>query len=86
MSLGYEKISNAYVTIDGIHLPVLKIFETVDGVWKLKYYNFDFSGALIDFEYINNGDVTYTITDWKRTYQGEPSNRCVIPDYDWIKY
>ena len=28
---------------------------------------------LIDFEYTDNGDGTYTITDWLRTYNGEPA-------------
>lgn len=35
---------------------------------------------LIDFVYINNGDDTYTITDWKGTFEGLASTRCIIPE------
>lgn len=40
---------------------------------------------LIDFEYVDNGDGTYTITDWKGTYQGKESKRMIIPDNSHIK-
>lgn len=40
--------------------------------------------VLIDFDYINNGDGTYEIIDWKGTYQGEPSSKCVVPNYKEI--
>ena len=36
--------------------------------------------SLIDFEYVDNGDGTFTIIDWKDTLNGEPSTECVIPD------
>lgn len=39
---------------------------------------------LVDFEYVANGDGTYTITDWKGTYNGEASTRCIIPDDERI--
>ena len=35
---------------------------------------------LIDFNYIENSDGTYTLISWKGTLNGKPSNRCVIPD------
>ena len=41
--------------------------------------------VLVDFTYTDNGDGTYTITDWKGTYNGEPSTEIIIPDYSWIK-
>lgn len=41
--------------------------------------------ALIDFEYTNNGDGTYTITEWKGTYNGETSAEMIVPDYECIK-
>ena len=41
--------------------------------------------ALIDFVYTDNGDGTYTITDWKGTYQGEASTKCIIPRSKLIK-
>ena len=34
---------------------------------------------LIDFEYIDNKDGTYTLTAWKQTLNGEPSTECIIP-------
>ena len=35
---------------------------------------------LMDFEYADNGDGTYTITDWKGTLNGEESVDFVVPD------
>lgn len=46
---------------------------------------FDAATILADFEYTDNGDTTYTITDWKGTENGEASTRIVIPDYRQIK-
>lgn len=45
---------------------------------------FDAENILIDFEYTDNGDGTYTITDWKGTYNGETSTEIIIPDYECI--
>jgi hypothetical protein len=39
---------------------------------------------LIDFEYTDNGDGTYTITDWKQTLNGVPSTEVVVPDNENI--
>lgn len=41
---------------------------------------FDPAIILIDFEYVDNGDGTYTLTDWKETYNGEPSVDVVVPN------
>ena len=35
---------------------------------------------LIDFGYNDNGDGTYTITEWKQTYNGVSSTELIIPD------
>lgn len=35
---------------------------------------------LIDFEYTENENNTYTITDWKETFNGQPSTECIIPN------
>ena len=43
-----------------------------------------FTDVLVDFEYTNNGDGTYTITGWKGTYNGEPSTEMIIPNYENI--
>ena len=43
-----------------------------------------FTDVLVDFEYTDNGDGTYTITGWKGTYNGEPSTEMIIPNYENI--
>lgn len=45
---------------------------------------FDHASILKDFTYTDNGDNTYTITDWKGTEDGQPSTRIVVPDYQQI--
>jgi hypothetical protein len=35
---------------------------------------------LTDFEYIKNADGTYTLTDWKGTLNGVPSDKIHIPN------
>lgn len=41
---------------------------------------FDATLVLVDFEYTDNGDGTYTITGWRGTYNGEPSTEIIIPN------
>ena len=36
--------------------------------------------SLTDFVISANSDGTYTITDWKGTYNGTASTKCIIPD------
>jgi len=45
---------------------------------------FDAETILVDFEYTDNGDGTYTLTGWKGTYNGEASTEMIIPDYACI--
>lgn len=45
---------------------------------------FDHATILKDFTYTDNGDNTYTITDWKGTENGQASTRIVVPDYQQI--
>lgn len=40
--------------------------------------------ALIDFDYDDNGDGTYTITGWKETLNGEPSTEMIVPNSNKI--
>ena len=42
--------------------------------------DFDPATRLIDFEYTDNGNGTYTITGWKGTKNGEASTEMVIPN------
>lgn len=41
---------------------------------------FDPITGLIDFNYTDNGNGTYTITGWKGTYSGKPSTEIIIPN------
>ena len=41
---------------------------------------FDPAVALVDFGYIANDNVTYTITGWKETLNGESSTEMIIPN------
>lgn len=45
---------------------------------------FDPETVLVDFEYTSNNDGTYTITDWKGTYNGESSTKVILPDNSLI--
>lgn len=45
---------------------------------------FDPVTVLVDFTYTDNGDGTYTITDWKGTLNGTPSTEIIIPNYGCI--
>ena len=47
------------------------------------YQRFDqttLSNLFIDFVYTDNGNGTYTITDWKGTLNGQPSTEIVVPN------
>lgn len=58
--------------------------EEAGNIYKKSYYVgnkiIDIETALIDFDYIVEEDGTYTLTDWKGTYNGETSTRCIIPN------
>ena len=41
---------------------------------------FDPAVVLKDFTYTDNGDGTYTITDWKQTYNGVSSTELIVPN------
>lgn len=45
---------------------------------------FDPAVAIIDFTYTDNGNGTYTITGWKKTYNGQASTEMIIPNYGCI--
>ena len=52
---------------------ILELVESLpDAPW--------FAALKTDFEYTNNGDGTYTITDWKGVLNGVESTELVIPD------
>ena len=41
---------------------------------------FDPEVVLVDFVYTNNGNETYTITDWKGTTNGTPGTEIIVPN------
>ena len=45
---------------------------------------FDPTTDLVDFEYADNDDGTYTITSWKGTCNGQPSTEMIIPNHSAI--
>ena len=75
-----------YVTVNN---PVFVISYTEGGITcyanlSVAVTAFDPAIVLIDFDYTDNGDGTYTITDWKETYNGEPSTEMIIPNNEHI--
>lgn len=40
----------------------------------------ELSDLFVDFYYTDNGNGTYTITDWKGTLNGQPSTKIVVPN------
>ena len=70
----------------------LKITDT-NATFKYSYYGayyyitvpitvaeFNKEFSLIDFNFIDNGNDTYTLTEWKGTLNGIPSTELVIPN------
>ena len=81
-----NNVKKAFITSNSKQIYVYKIFEVINGKWQLIYQGGiklpdDLVQALIDFEYIDNKDGTVTLTEWKGTYNGVPSNTLAIPEY-----
>lgn len=70
---------------DGNELDLNKVVKsgkvvTVYARWITK----EEQNLITDFYYTKNNDGTYTIINWKGTYQGEPSTELIIPDFSKI--
>lgn len=81
-----EYTCDNYVTLDN---PVFTITYTEGGVTysttlTVAVTAFNPAIVLIDFTYTDNGDGTYTITDWKETYNGEASTEMIVPNNAYI--
>lgn len=63
---------------------IFRCFEQEASV-TVSVSEFDPAVELVDFDYTDNGDGTYTLTGWKGTLNGEPSTRMIIPDNALIK-
>jgi hypothetical protein len=59
--------------------------ELFDTTLDLTVKDFDPVAILVDFDYTDNGDGTYIITDWKQTLNGESSTELVIPNNTHIR-
>lgn len=57
---------------------------TYEAIIPIAINVFDPSTILVDFNYVDNKDGTYTLIGWKGTYNGEPSDKLIIPDYACI--
>lgn len=64
-----DSIEIQYIEAGVVHSAIVDIVVSV----------FDTS-MLIDFEYIDNGDGTYTLTEWKKTLNGVPSTVLQVPN------
>lgn len=51
---------------------------------EVEVSEFDPAVVLIDFDYVEEENGTYTITGWKQTLNGEPSTELIIPDNSLI--
>ena len=68
-------LSDTYVTITCIYQDTT--FE-INVQINVKEFNADL--VLVDFNFTNNGNNTYTLTAWKGTLNGIPSTEVVIPN------
>lgn len=59
--------------------------ELFDTTLDLTIMDFDPTVILVDFDYTDNQDGTYTITSWKQTLNGESSTELIIPNNIKIK-
>lgn len=83
-----EDISDR-VYADPVSDSIIPIYYSEYGVTykteiEIEITDFDPEIHLIDFEYEENPDGTYTIVGWKETLHGEPSTIMEIPDYSKI--
>ena len=77
----YRLGEKAFLTVNGIHREVKSAFLTVGGVHKQCYSStLSIEDILVDFNYTDNGNDTYTITSWKGTFNGVSSTELIIPD------
>ena len=66
----YDKVTNCKYAIEMINGTLVS--------------SIDIDKTLIDFEYTDNQDGTYTITAWKGTLNGKPSTEMIVPNNSQI--
>lgn len=77
MSFTFNGITPNTIIFNGVELTEVICNGKV--VWE----SFDTS-ILQDFEYTKNSNGTFTLTNWKKTYNGIQSTECIIPDNNKI--
>jgi hypothetical protein len=83
-----EETTNVYPNIEYVKKSTSEIKVIYKGdygqyaveIIPITVHETDPASIFMDFEYIDNGDGTYTATAWKGTYMGEPSSEMIIPD------
>lgn len=73
-----KHIGQMYVGVDGVARKVVKAYVGVDGIARLFFESY--VDRFIDFEYVDNGNGTFTLTAWRGTLDGVESTELVIPD------
>ena len=77
----YRQITDYVTTVEYEDLSLtVNIEYTENGTTYSTSFTLYFIEYLNDFEYIDNGDGTYTITGWKGTVNGESSTEMIFPN------
>lgn len=67
--------------LQGITIPEGVVTQITDASGNVLWMSQEPIGPiLIDFEYTDNGNGTYTLTAWKGTLNGVESTELIIPD------
>lgn len=81
-------ISPSIVTKNDTELKISYLYkgaELLTTLLPINVVDFDPAVKLIDFNYTDNQDGSYTITGWKQTLNGESSTEIIIPNNIHIK-
>lgn len=82
------KISPLVVSKEDKELKIIYLYKGVEfltSTFPITVVDFNPDVKLVDFNYDDNGDGTYTLTGWKKTLNGEASTEIIIPNNVNIK-
>jgi len=77
---------DVYVSNDEHIISYTELGNTFTAIADIIVNDFDPAVVLIDFNYTDNGDGTYSITSWKGTLNGETSDIMVVPNNKHVIY
>ena len=86
-----RRLKAGYVGVDGVARKLKAGYVGVDGVARLCWSSVTVELTeeqkllLQDFEYKVNLNGTVTLTNWKGTLNGVPSDEVEVPNHDFIK-